>query len=170
MSSRHENTRLTTVKRGSVTAKIYTVTRKRGPHKGEQFFQVADYSAGGRKFVSSGDLQDAKTHAERVAAQLSRGDSYAAGFGAQDRALFGRVMEMVKPLGIPLEVVVSDYVDTLRILGGDRQRLIEAARFFVQRNPTVLPQSSSRKPPLSWSLSSVRGKSAPVTWPTSNPA
>jgi integrase len=130
------------VRRGNVQVRIYSVTRKSGVQKGVRFYQVADYTGGSRKLVSFGSLSDAKIAAERVATLLSRGETYAAGFGAEERAIFSRLTEIIKPLNVPLEVAVSDYVEASKLLGGNRQRLIEAAQFFVQRNPSALPEKT----------------------------
>ncbi|MBL9169898.1 MAG: tyrosine-type recombinase/integrase [Verrucomicrobiales bacterium] len=130
------------IRRGSVQVRIYSVTRKSGIQKGVQFFQVADYTSGSRKLVSFGSLSDAKVAAERVATLMSQGETYAAGFGAEERAVFSRLTEMIRPINVPLEVAVSDYVEALTLLGGNRQRLIEAAHFFVQRNPSALPEKT----------------------------
>ncbi len=128
------------VRRGSVQVRIYAIQRKTGPQKGEDFYQVADYSGGGRKFVSFSDLAKAKAEAERIATLLSRGESFAAGFGVAERAVFSRTTELLKPVGVALEVAVADYVEVLKMLGGGRQRLIEAAHFWIQHNPSALPE------------------------------
>ena len=142
MKSKRKSAAPLVVRRGSVQVRIYTVTRKSGIQKGEQFYQVADYSTGPRRLISFADLEEAKTNAERIAALMSRGETYAAGFGAEDRALYGRATEMLKAVGIPLEIAVSDYVEILKMLGGKSQRLSEAAQFFIQRNPGVLPEKT----------------------------
>jgi integrase len=142
MKSRKNSRAPIVVRRGSVQVRIYTVVRQSGIQKGEQFYQVADYSSGSRRLLSFADLDEAKTNAERIASLMSRGETYAAGFGAEERASFSRVSELVKPLGVSVEIAVSDYVETVKLLGGQRHRLIEAAQFFVQRNPAVLPQKT----------------------------
>ena len=126
------------VKRGSVQVKIYTVIRKSGVQTGERFYQVADYSSGVRRLVSFSVLNEAKIAAERVASQLARGETYAAGFRAEDRAAFSRATELLKPLGVTVDAAVSEYLEAVKLLAGRRENLINAARFYSQRNPPTL--------------------------------
>ena len=133
------------IRKGSVSVRVYSVIRKSGPQKGAQFFQVADYSGGRRRLVSFADLDAAKTAAERVAALLARGEGYAAGFRAEDRAAHARALELLTPLAVPIEVAVADYVEAVQLLGGQRQRLVEAVRYFAERNPASLPGKTTHE-------------------------
>ena len=133
------------IRKGSVCVRIYKVTRRSGLQKGATFFQVADYSTGRRRLVSFADLDAAKTAAERVACLLARGEVYAASFRAEDRAAHARTLELLAPLGIAVEVAVGDYVESVKLLGGQRERLIEAVRFFAERDPATLPTRATRE-------------------------
>jgi hypothetical protein len=91
------------------------------------------------------DLDAAKLEAERLACLLARGEAYAANFRAEDRAAHARAVELLAPLGIAVEVAVGDYVESVKLLGGQRQRLLEAVRFFAERNPATLPTKATRE-------------------------
>ena len=140
--SAKENGKPILVKRGSVQVRIYQVRRKAGPQKGCDFYQVADYSSGTRQLRSFGDRGQAIAEAERIASLMARGEAYAANFENKDRASFARAVEILSPLGIPLEVAVADYVELVQMVGGQRQRLPEAVRSHLARAPLSLPNKS----------------------------
>jgi len=118
------------------------VSRKAGPQKGSEFYQVADYSSGPRRLRSFGGRGDAVAEAERIASLMARGEVYVANFEPKDRARHVRAVEILRPLGIPLEVAVSDYVELVKMVGGQRRRLPEAFRSHLARNPISLPDKS----------------------------
>lgn len=130
------------VKRGNVQERVYAVKRRSGPLKGSDFYQVADYSAGSRRLRTFADRGHATAEAERIASLMARGEVYAANFEPKDRASYLRAVEMLSPLGIPLEVAIADYVDLVKMVGGQRQRLPEAVRSHLARHPMELPRKS----------------------------
>ncbi len=130
------------VKRGSVQVRVYRVSRKSGPQRGSEFYQVADYSSGKRLLRSFGDRERALAEADRVASLMARGEVYAANFQPKDRASYVRAIELLRPLGISLEVAVADYVDLVNLVGGQRQRLPEAVRLHLLSHPASLPDKS----------------------------
>lgn len=49
---------------------------------------------------------------------------------------------MLRPLDVSLEIAISDYVDLVKLGGSQRQRLPEAVRAHLARNPVSLPDKS----------------------------
>jgi integrase len=118
------------VKCGSVTVKIYS--RQRPTIKGERrtVFEVADYTSGTRRFRGFSDAGEAKREAEKIARQLSTGETTAASLRNTDAASYGRAIELLRPVGIPLEVAAGNYAKAFEVLGGDS--IVEAAVFYAR--------------------------------------
>ncbi|MEK7677431.1 MAG: site-specific integrase [Verrucomicrobiota bacterium] len=118
---------------GNVGVKIYHRTRK----DGYPVWEVADYSAGTRKLRSFSDHSQARKEAERIARLMAAGEVSALDMRPNERASYGRALELLRETGVPLEIAAGRYAEAFKLLGGDR--LIEAARFFLERNPDNLP-------------------------------
>jgi integrase len=118
------------VKCGSVTVKIYS--RQRPTTNGERrtIFEVADYTSGTRRFRGFSDAGEAKREAEKIARQLSTGETTAASLRNTDAASYGRAIELLRPVGIPLEVAAGNYAKAFEVLGGDN--IVEAAMFYAR--------------------------------------
>jgi hypothetical protein len=56
--------------------------------------------------------------AEAKAAQLSRGDLDALQVTGQDRHIYGRALDAVRSLGVPLDAAALDYAEARKTLGG----------------------------------------------------
>ncbi|MBL9137555.1 MAG: tyrosine-type recombinase/integrase [Verrucomicrobiales bacterium] len=120
------------VKVGAVSVKIYrSIDRGRYTK-----FTVPDYSTGKRRLRQFADLAEAKSEAERLANLLSRGESAAASLGANERASYGRAIELLSPTGDSLELACARYGAAVQILGqGD---LLEvAAKDYARRHPAT---------------------------------
>jgi integrase len=67
--------------------------------------------------------------------QLSKGDIVAVDLSPADRASAAKVLTRLKPLGLSLELVVSDYLENWKRLGNGRVPLSRAVDFYRQRHP-----------------------------------
>jgi len=118
-----------TVKVGNITVKIYTRTKPTG----YTVHEVADYSTGTRRLRSFSDHQEARNEAQKIARLMATGETTAAAIRNPQAASYGRAVELLRPTGIPLELVAGHFAEAFKILGSDR--IIEAAQFFKARNP-----------------------------------
>jgi integrase len=126
------------VKRGNMTVRIYPYQKN-----GATYFNVADYSSGKRRFLGFADLQKAKCEAELIAARMATGDKDVLQLRSSDRAAYLRAVQLLAPSGVPLESAVAQFVEASSILG--KTSVVESAKFFVRRNPTILPKKSVRE-------------------------
>ena len=110
--------------------RIYTVNRPTALGKTRRTFEVSDYTNGKRRFRVFSDETEAKREAERIARQLATGEATAASLRNTDAASYGRAIELLSPVGIPLEVAAGNYAKAFEILGGDF--IIEAAQFYAR--------------------------------------
>jgi integrase len=124
-----------TVQRGSVVVRIYKRQKA-----GCEYYQVADYSSGRRKFKSFTELKVAKKTALSIADKMSKGDAAALTLTNQDRSSYVRSVANLKPTKVPLETATARYAEAFKILGGDF--LIEAARYFAKKHPSKYPQKT----------------------------
>lgn len=123
---------------GNVRVRIYHVRRKAD---GREFWQVADYSSGKRRLISFADQDAAQREAVRIAQALASGKVAALELGPQERAAYGRAMELLRPTGIPLEVAAATFAQAMALLDRQPARLLEAARHFARRSaihPTLV--------------------------------
>ena len=114
-----------TVKTGSTAVKIYRDRKTSG-----DYFRVVYYLGGKRHRLNFTTVEEAKTEAQAKAAQLARGDVDAVQLTGKDRLAYGRALDAVKELGIPLDAAAIDYAAARKILGG--HSLTDAARFFMR--------------------------------------
>jgi integrase len=126
------------VKRGNITVRTYRYQKN-----GATYFNVADYSSGKRVFLGFPDLKKAKCEAELIAARMATGDQDVLQLRSSDRAAYMRAVQLLAPSGVPLESAVAQFAEASRILG--KASVVEAAKFFVQRNPSILPKKSVRE-------------------------
>ncbi len=117
-----------TIKRGSVTVKIY-----HRPTKGCSSFTLSYWQDGQRKRPTFSDLSRAKREAETVACKLSSADAAILQLRSGDRAAYLRARELLQPLNVPIEVAVAQFVETKHILGDVPFR--QAAEYYVKKNP-----------------------------------
>ncbi|HEY3855975.1 MAG TPA: hypothetical protein VGO67_16425 [Verrucomicrobiae bacterium] len=123
-----------TVKVGNIKVTIYQ--RERDTATGKRIvYEVADYSSGERRMRGFSDAQEARLEAERIARQMSAGDSMAAQLTNADAVSYCRAVEFLRPTGIPLESAAQTFADCLKVLG--ENRLLEASRFFVERSRAI---------------------------------
>ena len=117
------------VKRGSVTIRIRRVCpSKKYP---DHFLFTLDYHEDGkRQRPSFGTLKEARKGAEDVAERLARGDSKTLVLTGTERMVYLQAVETLHPHGIPLNVAITDFAQSLAILKC-RGSVVEAARHFA---------------------------------------
>ena len=108
------------IKSGSSVVRIY---------RDGDYYRLSYYLGGRRHRQTFSDLEQAKSEANAKAAQLARGDLDAAQLTGKDRLIYGRVLDAIRPLGIPLEAAAVEYAEAKKILEG--VSLTEAARFYM---------------------------------------
>jgi integrase len=124
---------------GNVAVRIYH--RLKG---GYLVWEVADYSDGHRRLRSFSDHAEARREARRIAQSLASGETTAAQMRGPDAASYGRAVELLRPIGDPLELAVVRYAEAVGIVG-DGGRLAEAAKFWKERNPDAMPTRTVRQ-------------------------
>ena len=122
-----------TVKRGNVRVKIYST-----PTNGCDSFTVAYYFAGKRQRRTFADLELAKQEAELAATKICAGELDVLSLTSGDRTAYVRAMEMLKPLGTPLEMAVMQFVEAASMLDG--ASLVEAAKFYRKHHSAKMPR------------------------------
>jgi integrase len=121
-------TKTAVVRVGNISVKIYQRQRPTTNGQTRVVFDVADYTTGARRFRGFSDAGDARREAEKIARQLATGETTAATMKNSEAASFGRALELLKPVGISLEVAAANYAKVCALLGGDK--VVEAAEFF----------------------------------------
>ena len=125
-----------TVKVGNVAVKIYrrqkTIKSKLKDgtivEKDYTVYQVEDFTKGRRTFHDTTKHAKAVALAERLARQISTGQTTAASMTNSQAASYGRTVEILRPTGISLEMAAAIVAKCVEILEGDH--MVEAARFF----------------------------------------
>lgn len=117
-----------TVKRGHTVVKIYST-----PSRNCDAFTVVHYLGTKRQRKTFADLGLATTEAEIVATKLSTGEVNVLTLTSDDRLSYVRAIEVLKPTGVPLEMAAMQFAEAFKLLEG--VSLLEAARFYVKKNP-----------------------------------
>jgi len=115
---------------GNVMVRIYRRQRPTASGDCRTVFEVADYTSGRRRFRGFSEAGAARREAEKIARQLATGETTAATMKNSEAASYGRAIELLQPVGIPLEVAAANYAKAFGILGGDF--IIEAAVFYAR--------------------------------------
>jgi hypothetical protein len=103
------------IKRGNVTVKIYA-GRNRVPDKVYPQFTLVYYDGSQRKKLRFADISDAKREAELVATKLANGENEVLRLTSTDRAIYMQAVAHLRPLGIPLNVAVLEYISAVKSL------------------------------------------------------
>jgi len=149
---------------GSVTMKIYEYARpisRQGENPGERtIFQVVDNTRGkgSRALRGFSSFAKAAAEAERLAKLISTGQTAAATLTNAEAASYGRAMQLLRGIDVPLETVAANFAEAFKILGGDR--VVEAAKELNRRNPIKRePRSVRQVADEMLELQTKRGKS-----------
>lgn len=117
-----------TIKAGSSAVKIYRESRP----DGSVYFKLSYHLGGKRHRPSFADFDEAKNEAQAKAAQLARGDVDAMQLNGKDRLAYGRALEAIRTLGMPLDAAAIDYAEARKILKNNS--LLDAARFYMRHH------------------------------------
>jgi integrase len=118
------------IKAGSVTVKIYQTV-----NRGRTQFTVSYHDAGGRRLRQFAELPKARREAKAIAEQLSTGRGAALELTGSDRDVYLFAVSKLKPLQVPLNVAVEEYVKAR----GFNVPLVEAARSYADTHNAKLP-------------------------------
>ena len=121
------------VKQGSVVVKIYDVE-----NKGRLSYTVSYHADGKRRLKMFADFDEAYAEAKAKANTLSRGELDALDIRSVDVRIYIHCVDMAKETGLPLDLLVKDAVEALKVLGG-KASLLEAAREYAKRNMHEVP-------------------------------
>jgi integrase len=121
------------IKRGNVTVKVYRGQNRIGNTVYPQF-TLAYYSGNQRVRRKFSDLVEVQREAEIAATKLAAGDHEVLKLTAADRALYLQSLEVLRPLNIPLNVAVLEFVAARKGLP-EGATLNEAVDFFRRRSP-----------------------------------
>jgi integrase len=131
------------IKNGNITVKIY-VGKNRVNGSSYPQFTLVHYLGTQRVKRRFADLKEARREAELVAAKLASGENEVLRLTSTDRVVYLQARDELHPLNLPLNVAVSEYVNTVKRLP-QGVKLSEAVDFFLHRNPTALPQKTVRE-------------------------
>jgi len=120
-----------TVKRGSVTVKIY-----RTPSHGCDSFTLSFYQDGVRKRPTFPSYQEAKDEADAVVNRLGNSDSDILTLTSADRAAYLRARQLLDPFGLAIETAAAQVADARKLLGD--VPLAQAVEFYLKRHPVKL--------------------------------
>ena len=133
------------VRVGSVIVKIYRVRNKsykrhKPGRKQERFSFLVSYHANGKRYQKMfAKFEEAFTDAEKKGDLIDRGELDVLKLGSVDSRAYVAAQDLLKPIGVPLELAVKDYVEAWKVLGG-KASLLEAAKEFVRRHMHELPK------------------------------
>jgi hypothetical protein len=116
-----------TVTQGSVTLKIYEVSRGN-----RTIYSVAHQDGGRRQLKQFGDMGKALTWASNRAKEIDRGKAPAFMLSADEGAVYQRAKQILAGIGKDLDEVAREYVDARDTLGG-AVRLEDAAAYYAER-------------------------------------
>jgi integrase len=131
------------IKRGNVTVKIYSGANRVADKVYPQFTLVY-YDGSQRKKVRFADMGEAKREAELVATKLANGENEVLRLTSTDRAVYVQAVAHLRPLDVPLNVAVLEYVSAVKSLP-EGATLKEAVDFFKKRNPASLEKRTVRE-------------------------
>jgi site-specific recombinase XerD len=121
------------VKQGSVAVKIYRVE-----NKGRDSFTVSYHANGKRSQKMFAVFDEALAEAKSKANALARGELDTLHLRSEDARVHVYCVQMSKDTGIPLELLVKDAVEALKLVDG-KASLREMAEEFKRRHMHDLP-------------------------------
>ncbi len=131
------------IKYENVRLKIYTGSNRVRGTKYPQF--TLTYHDGAqrckRRFA---DLAEAKKEAKIIAKNLAKGDLQSLKLTPADRSIYVQSINLLRPLALPLNVAVSEYVAAVQLLP-QGTTLKEAVTFFNRRNPANIESRTVRQ-------------------------
>lgn len=126
------------IQTGSVVVKIYKVT-----NKGRDSYTISYITHGKRKLKMFADLEKAIAAAEGVGDAMGRGELEVLNLRSKELLNYRLAMDALKPTGVSLEVAATQFAQAFAKLNG-KATLLEAAEFYVKRNPNQSPKLVSK--------------------------
>lgn len=126
------------VRQGSSEVKIY---RTPCTKQGKEYVQyTVSYYLGSKRIRDTySDLSEAKSEAQLAAIKLSNAEHEALKLTPADRAAYVESLEMLRPLGIPLNRAVGEFTAAKAMLP-QGVSLVEAMTDYVRRHPSSMPR------------------------------
>jgi integrase len=121
---------------------VSVVIRKTEKFKGGKvhiYFIVEYTEKGERQQVWRSSIAKAKAKAQEACINISNGNASPLELTDIDRLAYTRAIEILKPVGTPIDTACREYTDALQILDG-KASISEVCREWVKRNATKLPQ------------------------------
>lgn len=115
-------------KSGSTTVPVYTSKTRTC-----ETFVVSWYDGSKRARKSFSDFEEAKRHAKRIAEELSEKGTASYTLTGSDKLVYLRARELLKPLGIQLDVAATEYVQALKALRG--LPLVQSCKEYARIGP-----------------------------------
>ena len=121
------------IRNGSVILKIYRVE-----NKGRESFTLSYHAAGKRVLKMFASLDEAVAEGKAKATTLANGELDALHLRAEDARVYVYCAQMAKSTGIPLDLLVKDAVEAIKVVDG-KVSLLEMAKEFKRRKMHELP-------------------------------
>ena len=121
------------IRNGSVVVKIYRVE-----NKGRESFTLSYHAAGKRVLKMFASLDEAVAEGKAKATTLANGELDALHLRAEDARIYVYCAQVAKAAGIPLDLLVKDAVEAVKIVDG-KVSLLEMAKEFKRRKMHELP-------------------------------
>jgi integrase len=121
------------IRNGSVILKIYRVE-----NKGRESFTLSYHAAGKRVLKMFASLDEAVAEGKAKATTLANGELDALHLRAEDARVYVYCAQMAKSTGMPLDLLVKDAVEAVKIVDG-KVSLLEMAKEFKRRKMHELP-------------------------------
>ena len=121
------------IRNGSVILKIYRVE-----NKGRESFTLSYHAAGKRVLKMFASLDEAVAAGKAKATTLANGELDALHLRAEDARVYVYCARMAKSTGIPLDLLVKDAVEAIKIVDS-KVSLLEMAKEFKRRKMHELP-------------------------------
>ena len=121
------------IRNGSVIVKVYRVQ-----NKGRESFTLSYHAAGKRILKMFASLDEAVTEGKAKATTLANGEQDALHLSAQDARVYVYSAQMAQSVGIPLELLVKDAVESLKVVDC-KVSLLEMGKEFKRRKMHELP-------------------------------
>ena len=131
------------IKRGNVTVKVYAGKNRVNGTTYPQF-TLTYYDGAQRKKKRFADLAEAKREAEFTATKLASGENEVLRLTSADRAIYLQSLGQLRPLNVPLNLAVLEYVSAVKHLP-EGATLKEAVDFFRRRNPAAVQKRTVRQ-------------------------
>jgi integrase len=123
---------------GQTSVRIYKYVRKKGDETYTEF-RVQEGAGTARHFHNFNTLAKARAKAKQIGEAIESGNTAILKFSHADLAALSRALDLLKPIGVPLESAVADYVTNVQKLP-EGASLSMAVDDFKKRNSKKLPQ------------------------------